>query len=90
MEGARKPYGRVRRALNAAGPDGTPVSAGQRVITRDEINQAKLRYAGCRCEDDYGLMPGLTLKEVNRLGAGCKSGSFVCPVLDSLRRMLGH
>ena len=64
--------------------------AGQKVITRAMIDEAKRRHRSCRCEDPpWNLRPGMTLKELNALSAGCND-MYICPTLDKLRRMMGH
>jgi len=53
---------------------------------RSTIERMKASGHGCHCEID----PQMTLFEINRLGAGCKAPWYVCPVLDTVRRALGH
>lgn len=73
-------YPRVLNVLDfaEANPKG---KVGIRVTTEPLIAQATALYPGCRCMEDHGLIPGLSLHQVNLMGAGC-TGSQVRWIVD--------
>jgi hypothetical protein len=51
-------------------------------IIREEL--ARPRARACRC----GITSRTTRAELQALGAGCTTGRWVCPVLDTIRRRM--
>lgn len=62
-----------------------PIKLADIALTRGE-------YPKCNCEDDkFGLVAGMTVHCLMRLGSGCTSSAgHVCPRLVRLRRIYGH
>lgn len=62
-----------------------PIKLADIALTRGE-------YPKCNCEDDkFGLVAGMTVHSLMRLGSGCTSSAgHVCPRLVRLRRIYGH
>jgi hypothetical protein len=53
-------------------------------IIRDEL--ARERAKQCRC----GITTRTTWAEIRALGEGCTGDRWICPVLDTVRRRMGH
>lgn len=69
----------------------TTESGNVSTLKPDVLKYFLQRNQSCRCsEPPVNLRPGMSLYQINRLGAGCKAGSHVCPTLDSIRRRMGH
>lgn len=62
-------YPRVLQVLDFA--EVNPKGKGIRVTTRDLILQATAGHPTCKCVEEHGLIPGLSLYQVNSMGAGC-------------------
>lgn len=59
-----------------------------KTISEHDIESTREQYPKCKCEH-HGLVAGMTLDSLNRLGAGC-TPDWICPRLDTIRRMNGH
>lgn len=55
-------------------------------LIRGVLSKARDRGIKCRCK----IKPNMTLMEINRLGGGCTMPGWCCPVLDRVRREIGH
>lgn len=72
-------YPRVMQVLDFA--EVNPKGKGLRVTTQDLILQATAQYPNCRCVEEHGLIPGLSLYQVNSMGSGC-TGSKTELIVD--------
>lgn len=55
-------------------------------ITQGQIDKVVTEVVSDDCQ--CGLVPGVSLREIYFLGAGCTSGRWVCRSLDAVRRRL--
>lgn len=64
-----------------------PKSEG-RVVTAQILQETAHYHKGCTC-GELGLHEGMSIPELQKLGAGCTEGRWVCPRLDAVRRRIG-
>jgi len=93
--GEEKHFSRLYAVIDGTDP-ANPTHAGAKVVTSAMIKVARRHGNKCYCETDPRVMlrPGLTLKQLNSLGAGCCDSDispgkgWVCPTLGRLRRTM--
>ena len=82
---ARDQHRQLERARKAANAKVAKQTQGKLAgIIREEL--ARPRARACKCQ----ITPRTTMAELQAMGSGCTAGRWVCPVLDAIRRRMGH